>query len=126
MADDGDLFAAFDGFFGEEVAADGGLDAEDVEEVGLGDDLADETGVVGGVEADSGGTLLEEGHVGEGGGLSAPDVFVAGLASGEREEFLEEADFFPDDDEAAAVTVGEGFEEDSVYDGEESGGGSDA
>ncbi len=35
-------------------------------------------------------------------------------------------DFFPDDDEAAAVAVGEGLEEDGVYDGEESGGGSDA
>ena len=33
---------------------------------------------------------------------------------------------FPDDDEAAAVAIGEGFEEDAVDDAEESGGGSDA
>ncbi len=85
MTDDGYFFAACDGFFGEEVAADGGLGAKDVEEVRLGDDSADEMRMVIVVEADSDGTLLEEGHVGEGGGLSAPDVFVPGVCSGEGE-----------------------------------------
>ena len=126
IADDGDVFVAFDGLFGEEVAALCGLDAEDVEQVGLGGDFADETGVVAAAEADAGGALLEEGEVGEGGGLSSPEIFVAGIGAGVGEELFEEADTLPDDDEAAAVAVGEGLEEDAVDDAEESGGGSDA
>jgi hypothetical protein len=50
--------------------------------------------------------LLEEGEVGEGGGLAAPDVGVAGIGSDVGEEFFEEADALPYDDESAAVAVG--------------------
>jgi hypothetical protein len=113
------------GFFGEEVAADRGLDAEYVEEIGESSDAADEAGVIAG-EADSGGTLLEEGEVLEDAGLSAPLIEVAGIGSGVGEEFFEEADFLPDDDETAAVAVGEGLEEDAIDDAEEGGGGSNA
>ena len=127
MADDGDLLLAFDGLFRQEVAALRGLHAEDVEQVGLGDDSADESGVIVAVaEADAGCALLEEGEVSEGGGVFAPEIGVAGIGSGVGEEFFEEADSFPDDDESAAVAVGEGLEEDTVYDAEEGGGGSDA
>ena len=49
---------------------------------------------------------------------------MAGIGSGVGEEFFEVADALPDDDEAAAVAVGEGFEEDAVDDAEEGGGGS--
>ncbi|MEI9980397.1 MAG: hypothetical protein WDN23_15605 [Edaphobacter sp.] len=126
VADDGDLLASYDRLFGEEVAAEGGLDAEDVEEVGLTDDSADVMRMVIGTKAYSGGALPEEGHIGEGGGLATPDVLVACVGSGVGEEFVEEANLLPDDDEVAAVAVGEGLEEDGVDDGEESGGGSDA
>jgi hypothetical protein len=51
---------------------------------------------------------------------------VAGIGSGVGPEFFEEADSLPDDDEAAAVAVGEGLEEDAVDYAEEGGGGSDA
>ncbi len=44
--EDGDFFAAAGGLFGEEVAAEDGLDAEDVKEVGKSGDAADETRVV--------------------------------------------------------------------------------
>jgi hypothetical protein len=70
--------------------------------------------------------LLEQGEVGEGGGLATPDVGVAGAGSDVGEEFFEEADALPYDDEAAAVAVGEGLEEDAVDYAEEGGGGSDA
>src|ERR1700739_3862593 len=78
------------------------------------------------VEADAGGSLLQEGHVGEGGGLPAPDIFMAGIGSGVGKEFFEVVDALPHDDQVAAVAVGEGFEEDGVDDREEGGGGSDA
>ena len=55
-----------------------------------------------------------------------PDIFVAGVGSGIGEEFFRDPHAFPDDDEAAAVAVGEGLEEDAVDYGEERGGGSDA
>ena len=58
--------------------------------------------------------------------MSSPDVFVAGVGAGVGEELFEVTDSFPDDDEVAAVAVGEGLEEDAVDDGEEGGGGSDA
>ena len=125
VTDDGDLLVAFDGLFGQEIPALRGLDAEDVEQVGLGDDSADEAGVIG-AEADAGCALLKEGEIGEGGRLFAPEVGVAGIGSGVGEEFFEEAYAFPDDDEAPAVAVGEGLEEDAVDDAEEGGGGSDA
>jgi hypothetical protein len=51
---------------------------------------------------------------------------VARIGSGVGEELFEEADTFPDDDEAATVAVGEGLEEDAVDDAEKGGGGSDA
>jgi hypothetical protein len=126
VADDGDLAAAFDGFFREKVTAEGGLGAEDVEQVGLGDDSSDETGMIVVVEADADGSLLQERHVGKCGGLSAPDVFMTGVGSGVGPEFFEVVDFLQNDDEVAAVAVGEGFEENGVDDGEESGGGSNA
>ena len=127
VADDGDLVVAFDGLFGKEVAALCGLDAEDVEEVGLGDDSADEARVIVAVaKADAGCALLEEGEVGERGGLLAPEIGVAGIGSGVGEEFFEEADALPYDDEAAAVAVGEGLEEDAVDYAEEGGGCTDA
>jgi hypothetical protein len=53
-------------------------------------------------------------------------IEVARIGSGVGEELFEEANFFPDDDEAAAVAVGEGLEEDAVDYAEEGGGGSDA
>jgi hypothetical protein len=53
-------------------------------------------------------------------------VEVAGIRSGVGKEFFEEADSLPDDDETAAVAVGEGLEEDGVDYGEEGSGGSDA
>jgi hypothetical protein len=123
--EDGDFFVARDGFFGEEVATEDGLSAKDVEEIWEGGDAADETGVIIG-EADAGGALLENGEVFEGGGVLAPLVEVARIGSVVGEEFFEEADAFPDDDETAAVAVGEGLEEDAVDYAEESGGGSDA
>jgi hypothetical protein len=58
--------------------------------------------------------LLKDGEVGEGGGLSSPYIFVAGIGSGVGPEFFEVADALPYDDEAAAVAVGERFEEDAV------------
>ena len=54
VADDGDVLVSFDGLFGEEVATQGGLDAEDVEQVWLGDDSADEMRVIAAAEADAG------------------------------------------------------------------------
>src|SRR5437868_2376358 len=124
-ADDGDLLVALGGFFRQEVAAEDGLDAQDIEEVGKGADASNEMGVIVG-KADSGGTLLEDAEVVEGSGSLAPEVEVAWIGSGIGEEFLEEADALPDDDEAAAVAVGEGLEEDAIDDAEEGGGGSNA
>ena len=49
-----------------------------------------------------------------------------GVGADEGEDFLEEADALPDDDELAAVGVGEGLEEDAVDDAEDGGGGADA
>ena len=77
-------------------------------------------------DADSGGTLLEDREIAEGGGVLAPVVEVARIGAGVRDEFFEEADALPYDDEAAAVAVGKGLEEDAVDDAEEGGGGSDA
>jgi len=51
---------------------------------------------------------------------------MAGVGSCVGEEVLEEANALPDDDETAAVAIGEGFEEDAVDDREEGSGGSDA
>jgi hypothetical protein len=56
--------------------------------------------------------------------LAAPDVGMAGVGADVREEFFDVADPLPDDDEAAAVAVGERLEEDAVDYAEESGGGS--
>ena len=123
--EDGDFFLAWSCFFGEEVAAEGGLGAEDVEEIGEGKDATDETRVIAG-DADAGGSLLEDGEVFEGGGVLSPVVEVAGIGAGVGEELFEETDFFPNDDDAAAVAVGEGFEENSIDYAEEGGGGSDA
>ena len=53
-------------------------------------------------------------------------IEVAGIGASVGEELFEEANSFPDDDESAAVAVGEGLEEDAVDYGEEGGGGSDA
>jgi hypothetical protein len=125
VADDDDLVVSFDGLLRQEVAALSGLDAKDVEEVGLGDDSADEAWVVF-TEADAGGSLAEDGEVSEGSGLSSPEVCVAGTGADVGEESFEEADALPYDDEAAAVAVGKGLEEDAVDDAEEGGGGSDA
>jgi hypothetical protein len=46
VAEDSYVFAAFDRFFGEEVAAENWLDCEDVEKVGKSEDAADETRVI--------------------------------------------------------------------------------
>jgi hypothetical protein len=123
VADDGDVLVSFHGLLGQEVAAERGLDAEDIEQFGQGADFADETRVIC-AEADAGWALLEEGEVGEGGGLAAPDVGVAGTGADVGEELFEEADTLPYDDETAAVAVGEGLEEDAVDYAEEGGGGS--
>jgi hypothetical protein len=121
----GYFFPAWCSFFGEEVAAKDGLNAEDVEKVGKSEDAADETRVIVS-KADSCGTLLKDSEVFKGGGVLAPLVEVAGIGSSVGEEFFEEADSLPDDDETAAVAVGEGLEEDAVDYAEEGGGGSDA
>jgi hypothetical protein len=47
VADDGDVLVSFHGLLGQEVAAQGGLDTEDVEQVGEGADFACETRVIG-------------------------------------------------------------------------------
>jgi hypothetical protein len=51
---------------------------------------------------------------------------MAGIGADVGEEFFEVTDSLPDDDEAAAVAVGEGLEEDTVDYAEESCRGSDA
>ena len=47
-------FCGLGRFFGEEVAAENGLDAEDAEQVWQSDDFADEARMVGAAEADAG------------------------------------------------------------------------
>ena len=63
IADDGDVVATLDGLLWTEVAAEGGLDAKDVQQVGLGDDPSDEQRVIRGVKTDAGGALPEESEV---------------------------------------------------------------
>jgi hypothetical protein len=53
IADDGDLLPSCDRLFGEEVTTEGGMDAEDVEQVGLSNDSADEMRMVAAAEADA-------------------------------------------------------------------------
>ena len=114
---------ALGGFTGEKGAAEEGVDAEDIEEIGFDVQAADDFRVVGD-RREAIAVVLEEGDAGESlrGGLPVEEVIgIDGQGAGKQF-----GQVFAQHDEAIGAGEGEGFEQDGVDDGEDGGDGADA
>ena len=111
--DDNDIIVAFDGFFRKEVSSEEGLDSEDFQQVGPGDDTTDEAGMIV-AEGNAYRILPEQTDVAEDRVLVVPDLEVSRIGAAIGEEFFEEADALPDDYQLSAIAVGEGLKENAI------------
>jgi hypothetical protein len=114
---------AVGGFDGEKGAAEDGMNAEHVEEVGFDIEAADDFRVVSG-RGEAVGVVLDEGDTGEGFGIALPVEEMRGVVGQRAGGQL--GHVFAQHDEAVGTGEGEGLEQDRVDDREDGGDGADA